>query len=136
MNRLVTTIITIATLCCLTGFRTPPGPDRYMELGDKAQTEGRTADALELYARGIELAPDNPDYYMTRAFLYMKVKRGDDALRDLGRYIELVPNSVQGYMSRGMLLDDLGRKQEAAADFLQACRLGERGGCSFAGEGK
>jgi len=134
MNRLLT-IMTIVTLCCLTGFRNPPGPARYMELGDKAQTEGRTADALELYSKGIDLAPDNPDYYMTRAFLYMKLKRSDDALRDLGRYIERAPNSVQGYMSRGMLLDDLGRKQEADADFLQASRLGEPGGCSFAGEG-
>jgi len=134
MNRFLA-IVTIVTLCCLTGFRNPPGAARYMELGDKALSEGRTADALNLYSRGIDLAPGNPDYYMARAFLQMKLKRSDDALLDLGRYIELAPNSTQGYMSRGMLLDDLGRKQEAIADFLQACRLGERGGCAFAGEG-
>lgn len=125
----------IITLCCLTGFRNPPGAARYMELGDKAQSEGRTGEAIDLYSRGIDLAADKPDYLLTRAFLFMKLKRSDDALRDLGRYIELAPDSIQGYMSRGMLLDDLGRNEEARTDFLRACRLGEQGGCDFAGKG-
>lgn len=133
MNRLAF-IMALVTLCFLSGFRNPPGAARYMELGDKARSEGRTAEAIDLYSRGIDLAPDITDYLLTRAFLFIKLKRHDDALRDLGRYIELVPTSIQGHMSRGMLLDDLGRKEEARSDFLAACRLGERGGCDFAGD--
>lgn len=127
--------VTIMTaLCLLTGFRSAPGPARFMELGDKALAERRPAEALEFYSKGIGMAPDKPDYYLSRAFLFLKLKRAEEALRDLDRYIALAPESAQGYMSRGMLYSDLGRKQEADADFTRACRLGEQGGCSFAGE--
>lgn len=127
------TALMLITLCCLTGFRNPPGAARYMELGAKAQSEGNAAEALELYSTGISLAPDRAGYYMTRAFLLLKLKRAEEALRDFGRYLELEPASPQGYLSRGMLLSELGRDKEAEADFRQACRLGDAGGCSFSG---
>ena len=135
MNKLTAALI-FAALCCLTGFRNPPGADRFMELGAKAQSEGNPAEALELYAKAINLAPDKPGYYMTRAFLLIKLKRGEEALHDFSRYIALEPTSAQGYISRGMLLSELGREKEADADFRQACMLGDSGGCSFAGEEK
>ncbi|HZV80772.1 MAG TPA: tetratricopeptide repeat protein [Geobacteraceae bacterium] len=135
MNKL-TAGLTIAAICCLTGFRNPPGAARFMELGAKAQSEGHPAEALEMYTKGINLAPDKPGYYMTRAFLLLKLGRREEALRDFDSYVELEPTSAQGYISRGMLLSDLGREKEADANFRQACVLGDPGGCSFAGEGK
>lgn len=132
MNRL-TVLLTITALCLLTGFRNPPGAARFMELGAKAQSDGNPAKALELYTEGINLEPDKPSYYLTRAFLLLKLDRKNDALFDFTRYIELDPASPQGYISRGMLLSELGREQEAIFDFRQACKLGDTGGCGFAG---
>jgi len=126
----------LAALWCLTGFRNPPGAARFMELGAKAQSEGHPMEALDLYTRGIDLAPDRPGSYLTRAFLLLKLGRKNDALLDFTRYIELEPASPQGYMSRGMLLGELGRENEATADFRRACALGDAGGCDFAGEEK
>lgn len=135
MNRLKVLLI-IATICCLTGFKNPPGAARFMELGAKAHSEGRPSEALDFYSRGISLAPEKADYYLTRAFLLLKLNCREDALLDFNRYIEREPDSIQGYMGRGMLNSDLGRQEEARADFLKACELGDQGGCSFATEGK
>jgi len=136
VKRLTIIIMATVAICCLTGFRNPPGAARFMEMGAKAQSEGKPAEALEHYDKGIDLAPYMADYYMTRAFLLLNLGRKEEALRDFDRYIDLEPASTQGYISRGMLYSDLERRWEAEADFRKACSLGDQSGCSFAEQQK
>jgi tetratricopeptide (TPR) repeat protein len=131
--RISRALIIIIALCNLTGFGNSPDAAHYMELGSVAQAEGRPEEALELYSRGIDLAPDKSAYYMKRGFLLLKMTHREEALRDFSTFIELEPTSSQGYMSRGMLNSELGRKSEALLDFNRACKLGDQGGCNFAG---
>lgn len=115
----------------LTGFRNPPGAERYMEKGDKALSEGDSALALEQYSQAIKLKPDSSGYYLKRGFLLLKLNRTEEAIRDLEAYIRIEPQSAQGYMSRGMAYSQLKRQKEADEDFAKACSLGDPGGCSF-----
>lgn len=115
----------------LTGYRNPPGALRYIEMGDKSVSQGNTAQALEYYAKAINIEPLNPSHYTTRGFLLLKVKRPDDALLDFSESIKLEKDKPGGYLARGLVYSELKRNKEADADFAEACRLGSKDGCSF-----
>jgi tetratricopeptide (TPR) repeat protein len=126
----------LLALLLLTGFRNPPGAERYMEAGDNAVSEGDPGLGLEYYSRAIKMKPDNALFYLTRGFLLLRLNRTAEAINDLGEYIRILPKVPQGYMSRGMAYSQLKREKEADEDFAAACRLGDASGCSFAGIGR
>lgn len=120
-------------LTCLTAFRNPPGALRYIELADKHLSEGNSGLALQYYANAIALEPENPALYTIRGFFLLKQNRFDEALQDLTVCILLEPGKSGGYLTRGLVYSELKRDKEADADYAEACRLGSRDGCSFAG---
>jgi tetratricopeptide (TPR) repeat protein len=129
-------LLLLLVLILLTGFRNPPGAERFMEQGDNAVSEGDPGLGLEYYSRAIRMKPDNASFYLTRGFLLLKLNRTEEGINDLGEYIRILPKVSQGYMSRGMAYSQLNREKEADEDFAMACRLGDAGGCSFAGIGR
>jgi tetratricopeptide (TPR) repeat protein len=128
-----TPILLFLAVMLLTGYRNPPGAQRYIEMGDKSVSEGNIAEALEYYSKAIKIEPSNPSHYTVRGFLLLKIKRIDDALQDLSERISLERDKPDGYLTRGLVYSELHRDKEADADFAEACRLGSRDGCSFAG---
>jgi Flp pilus assembly protein TadD len=107
-----------------------------MELGDQAVAERNTALALERYDTAISLKPDNADFYLKRGFLLLKLEKLHEAIRDLDTVIRLEPLSTQAYITRGMMYDRMGRKNDAEADYVQACTLGDKSGCAFSSKGQ
>jgi len=133
MNR-TALLASLLALSCLTAFRNPPGALRYGEMADKYASEGKNEQALANYSEAIGLEPDNPVHYTSRGFFLLKLKRFDAALQDFSARIRLEPGNPGGYLTRGLVYSDLKRDKEADADFNEACRLGSRDGCSFAGD--
>lgn len=134
MHKSIALLLLIAALL-LTGFRNPPGAGRYLEIGDKAASEGNPDLALQYYSLAISLKPDAADLYLTRGFLLLKLKRTAEAINDLDAYIRIEPKKPQGYISRGFAYIQLKREKEADEDFARACRLGDASGCSLGGDG-
>jgi tetratricopeptide (TPR) repeat protein len=124
----------LMAIILLTGYRNPPGALRYIEMGDKSVSEGDTAQALEYYSKAISIEPSNPTHYTVRGFLLLKLKRHDDAIQDFSASIQLEKDKPGGYLTRGLVNSELHRNKEADADFAEACRLGSKDGCSFAGK--
>lgn len=133
MNR-TCLLLCIMALSVLTAFRNQPGALRYIELADKYVAEGENGLALEYYAKAIDAEPENPSHYTTRGFFLLKQKRFAEALQDFSTCIRLEPDKPGGYLTRGLVYSELKRNSEADADFKEACRLGSRDGCSFAGK--
>lgn len=126
-------LLCILALSCLTAFRNRSGAPRYVEMADKYASEGNNGLALEYYSKAIGLEPEKPLHYNARGFFLLKQKRIDEALQDFAARIRLEPAEPGGYLVRGLVYSDLKRDKEADADFKEACRLGSKDGCSFAG---
>jgi tetratricopeptide (TPR) repeat protein len=129
-----TPFLLLLAITLLTGYRNPPGALRYVEMGEKSASEGKSAEALEYYSKAISIEPANPSHYTARGFLLLKIKRTDDALQDFSESIRLEKHKAGGYLTRGLAYSELNRDEEADSDFAEACRLGNRDGCSFAGK--
>jgi tetratricopeptide (TPR) repeat protein len=118
---------------CWAGFVTLLLDRAELSAADRAQALGQRAechaldrefeDALEDFARALELAPDNASLNAARGQTLRVLGRLEDALRDFDRAIELAPNSESALASRGVILQRLGRLDEAVADLTRAIAL-------------
>ena len=100
--------------------------DRALALGQRAEChalERRFEEALEDFARALELGPGNASLYAARGQTLRVLGRLDDALRDFDRAIELAPDSETAIASRGVIRQRLGRLDEAVADLTRAIAL-------------
>jgi tetratricopeptide (TPR) repeat protein len=100
--------------------------DRALALGQRAECHALDRgfeDALEDFARALELAPDNASLFAARGQTLRVLGRLEDALRDFDRAIELAPDSESAVASRGVILQRLGRLDEAVADLTRAIAL-------------
>jgi tetratricopeptide (TPR) repeat protein len=100
--------------------------DRALALGQRAEChalERRIDDALEDFARALELDPANASLFSARGQTLRVIGRLEDALRDFDRAIELAPDSETALASRGVILQRLSRLDEAVADLTRAVGL-------------
>ncbi|HKF74749.1 MAG TPA: tetratricopeptide repeat protein [Candidatus Dormibacteraeota bacterium] len=103
-----------------------PPADRALALGQRAECHALDRDfeeALEDFARALELDPDSASLYAARGQTLRVLGRLEDALRDFDHAIELAPDSETALASRGVILQRLGRLDEAVADLSRAIVL-------------
>jgi predicted O-linked N-acetylglucosamine transferase (SPINDLY family) len=103
-----------------------PSPTSWDELFQQAQSlqqQGQTEQAIELYGRCIERAPDRAEAYYKRANSLNAQGRLEPALADYDRAISLKPSYVYALCNRGSVLERLGRRDEALASFDRAIEL-------------
>ncbi len=87
------------------------------------EARDQTPQAVAALRRALALAPRNADNYLDLATISLdhgSFKVGADVL-DAG--INILPNSAPLYLERGVLLVQMGRFQEADADFRKAAAL-------------
>ena len=110
-----------------------PGSKSAAELlqeGEKAFSEGRYEDAVELYKKAIEKEPGSPDAYnrlgMAYQYLYNKSggagnrKEGIEAFR---KAVELDPNNYKSLVNLGLALFYEGDRKEATVYLRKAVEL-------------
>jgi tetratricopeptide (TPR) repeat protein len=73
-------------------------------------------------ARIVALAPHRPDGYMLRSLMQRRNGDLNGALESAERAVERRGSSVEPLLVRGLVMKDLGRDDEAAANFQQAMR--------------
>lgn len=72
------------------------------------QSLGRTPDALESVARGIELFPKNSRFYLLEAGIHMVSKNSDGARKALEAGLEQLPEDTEILFQLGLVLDNMG----------------------------
>jgi len=87
------------------------------ELALLRRDSGQIDESLADLDRLVEIAPKRPGAYYDRGITQLMHHNEDNALKDFTRFIELSPRNGKGRISRASLLRELGRYQEAIADF-------------------
>jgi len=90
------------------------------------QKMDRLQEALSDLDKAIALEPDSGRGYGYRAVLLSRLGRYDDALKNFATALQHDPNSFEAFdtlMARGDMLENLGRHQQALADYTQAMTL-------------
>lgn len=107
------------------GGQSPKNAGELFEEGQKAVSEGRYADAIELYTEGLALQPDAAEGYNLLGIAYRnEFARTGDAefqtreIEALRKALELVPDYSEALLNLGQTLVNAGEKQEGAA-YLQ-----------------
>lgn len=107
------------------GGQSPKNAGELFEDGQKAVSEGRYADAIELYTEGLALQPDAAEGYNMLGIAYRnEFARTGDAefqtreIEALRKALELVPDYSEALLNLGQTLVNVGEKQEGAA-YLQ-----------------
>lgn len=84
----------------------------YKNAGNKAFTEGRFQEAVDLFSKAIK-EEENHVFYSNRSGAYASLKQYANALADAEKCIELSPSFVKGYSRQGAALFGLGRLADA-----------------------
>jgi predicted O-linked N-acetylglucosamine transferase (SPINDLY family) len=101
-------------------------PALWDELFQQAQgllEQGQLEQAIALYGKCVELAPDRPETYYKRANALNGLGRLEPALADYDRAIGLNPSYTYAFCNRGSVLERLGRRDEALASYDRALEL-------------
>ena len=96
------------------------------ELFQQAQTlqqQGQLEQAIALYGKCVELAPERAEAYYKRANALNGLGRLELALADYDRAISLNPSYTYAFCNRGSVLERLGRRDEALASYDRALEL-------------
>jgi tetratricopeptide (TPR) repeat protein len=115
----------------------PGDPEPYMMLGDLAFQERRITDADVLFSKATELTTaftENPkrkrDFeircHAGSAAVAESRKQWDLAQKHLGGWLELDPDNASARQRLGIVLFQLGKQQEALAEFREAKKLDEK----------
>lgn len=91
-----------------------------MSEGVRALTGERYAEAVKLFSRLIEMAPDYAEAWNRRATTYYLMGRYADSLADIDRVLELEPRHFGALSGRGLCLRDTGDLEGAVAALRQA----------------
>ena len=96
---------------------------------------GRYDEALSDYRRGLALSPKRLEFHVLSAEVYIKLGKSEQAIAEYDRALELNANQPTVLLNRGILLERGNRRADACKDWIAACRLGEKKGCEFSGQG-
>jgi tetratricopeptide (TPR) repeat protein len=98
--------------------------DAYLLEAELLLGHARNEDALDAYARGLQIFEDDPEIIYARALTYERIDRLKDAEADLRRLIELDPENADALNALGYTLADrTDRYQEALALIERALKL-------------
>jgi tetratricopeptide (TPR) repeat protein len=86
--------------------------------------------AVEDYTQALRLNPNNASLYRYRGIAYGPLGQHGRAIEDFDQSLRLDPKPGV-YGVRGSAKFQLGRKEEAFADFRKACQLGSKASCSM-----
>jgi len=92
--------------------------------GNNYMQEEQFEQAAEVYSQAIKQAPDIVLFYQCRADAYELMKKPALALVDWNKIVALKPRTSTSYLYRGRIYDNLGRDQEALADYNRAIAHG------------
>jgi len=91
-------------------------------LGIIALDDGRTEEAISEFKKVIDVDPDFADVHYNLALAYLRLDKRHEALSHLNSLLEIDTFNAQGYDLRGDVLSQLGRKNEAIADYQRALK--------------
>ena len=95
----------------------------YIRRGNRAYNEGRQKDAMDEYAKAIEIYPENAGAYNNRGLVYDDLGEHEKALEDYDKAIELDPNYAFAHNNRGNVYKKLGKYEKALGDYDKAIEL-------------
>jgi Flp pilus assembly protein TadD len=83
----------------------------------------RWLEAVDAYAKAIELNPNLAVAHMNRGLAYLALNEPLKALVDFNQTVRHEPKNAAGYFNRGVALGRLGRNKEALNSYNDALRL-------------
>ncbi len=83
---------------------TPDDPGAWVHLGNAYFDADQPAQAIEAYARALELAPGNPDVLTDLGVMYRRNKQPDQALTAFDKAIQAAPDHEQSRLNKGVVL--------------------------------
>jgi hypothetical protein len=95
----------------------PHASDAWSNRGLALGMLGRDSEAMESFARSLELRADDPDMLNGRGRLLLKLHRPTEALADFEQAAALSPGHFGALTNRGNALAALGRLDEALAQY-------------------
>ena len=95
----------------------------YANLGDVLQRQGKPAEAVEQYRRGLSLVPDDAQGHFDVGTVLMKLQRYDEAVAHFRTAAEVDPGFVQAHNRWGVALGMQGRFPEAVDCFRRALQV-------------
>jgi tetratricopeptide (TPR) repeat protein len=120
-----------------TAVKFPTDPEPYLMLGDLAFQERRITDSSVLFDRATQLTgsfTENPkrkrDFDIRcnagGSAVAEARKQWDKAREHLAKWLELDPDNASAHQRMGIVLFQLGKEQEALAEFREARKLDEK----------
>ena len=97
--------------------------DELFQQAQGLQQQGQLEEAIALYGKCVELAPDRAETYYKRANALNGLGRLEAALLDYDRAISLNPSYTYAFCNRGSVLERLERRDEALASYDRALEL-------------
>lgn len=94
-----------------------------MSKGAVALARGHYQEAIRLFTRVTELAPDYAEGWNRRATAYFLVGRYHDSLADIARVLTLAPRHFGALSGRGLCLRELGKPLAAIEAFEAALEV-------------
>jgi protein O-GlcNAc transferase len=101
----------------------PADPALHVNHGHVLQRLGRNEQALERFARALDIDPRNANAYCYRARALSELGRRGEAVLDFDRALELEPHRADLHYSRGTLLQSLQRLDEAVEAYDRALAI-------------
>jgi tetratricopeptide (TPR) repeat protein len=83
-----------------------------------ASRSGRFGEALPLWNRVLELAPEDAAAWSNRGNVQLALGDAEAAIRDQDRSLQLEPDNADPHLNRGTAEEALGRWDAAAADYV------------------
>lgn len=114
----------------------PDHPDLLGELAHLLRRDGREGDAIACLERAVAAAPKRAGTFNDLGALYQLRGNVESALACFERAVDLEPGLGEAHFNRAKLLDDLGRADEARAEFeaarVRAPQLAAEASCHLA----
>ena len=101
----------------------PENVDLILEASFAREDVWRYAEAVELYGRGLEIAPTDYRLYLGRAHRLIRLRQFDAALDDLDRAVQLDPYGFNSAYLRGLTYYLTGRFDDAAQEYGRCTTL-------------
>jgi len=100
--------------------------DRFYYLRALAETEGKLyQQALDDYAKAIEMNPQSDLYHAELAALQYRFGMYDECEQNARKCIELAPDGSDGYLFLGLAQSKKGKREEGMQNLLKAKELGD-----------
>ena len=103
--------------------RRPNAVEGLLGLGAVAYHQGRTAEAVSLFARAVAVSPLVPTLHSNLGEALRVLKRLDDANGHVSRALDLDPTLPDSWNTKGLIAHDRGQFAEAEAAYREGIRL-------------